>query len=344
MIKKIFFRIVVLLLIAGGWIGWNLFGPTLSAPSGKYFYIRSGSDYAAVKQSLLDKKIVPNEFFLSTLADLLHYPNAVKAGRYEIKKGMSLYQLLKMLRSGNQSPVNLVLNKIRLKEDLAAKIAANFECDSLSMINFLNNDDSAAAYQLNGNTMLSAILPNTYSIFWNASPSRIFRKLYIEQEKFWTEERKKKAATLNMTTVQVYTIASIVEEETLKEEDKGKIASVYINRMETGMRLEACPTIKYALRNFGLKRILNVHTEVNSPYNTYRNNGLPPGPICTPSPSTIDAVLNAPQTNYIFFSAKPDFSGYSNFATTYAEHQQFARVYQHWIDSLLKARAGKEMP
>jgi UPF0755 protein len=147
-----------------------------------------------------------------------------------------------------------------------------------------------------------------------------------------------------MTTVQVYTLASIVEEETLKEEDKGKIASVYLNRMETGMRLEACPTVKYALRNFTLNRVLNVHTEVSSPYNTYRNIGLPPGPICTPAPSTIDAVLNAPQTNYVFFSAKPDFSGYSNFASSYAEHQQYARVYQHWIDSLLKARAGRETP
>jgi UPF0755 protein len=182
MIKRIFIFIVLLLLVAGGWMAWNFFGPTLSVPTGKYFYIRTGSDYATVKKALLDKKIVTNEFYFSKLAALLHYPNAVKAGRYEIKKGMSLYQLLKMLRSGNQSPVNLVINKIRLKEDLAAKIAANFECDSLSVINFLNNDDSAQTYHLNSNTLLSAIIPNTYSIFWNASPSRIFRKLYTEQE------------------------------------------------------------------------------------------------------------------------------------------------------------------
>ncbi|WP_462219274.1 endolytic transglycosylase MltG, partial [Ferruginibacter sp.] len=146
---------------------------------------------------------------------------------------------------------------------------------------------------------------------------------------------------LNMTPKQVYTMASIVEEETNKEEDKGKIASVYINRIETGMKLEADPTVKFAMKDFGLKRILHKHLEYPSPYNTYRQTGLPPGPICTPSSKTIDAVLNAPQTNYIFFVAKPDFNGYSNFATTYSEHLVFAKAYQNALDSLIKAKAAK---
>ena len=339
--KKIIYTCLFILIAAGGFIGWKVFGPAVTVPEGNYFYIKTGSTYAEVKQALLDKKIISSEFFFSLVADRLHYSKSVKAGRYEIKKGMSLFNLIRMLRAGKQTPVNLVINKLRLKEDLAAKIASNFECDSLSVINFLNNPDSLKQYHLDSISLLTAIIPNTYSLFWNTSPSRIFRKLYNEQEKFWTEARKKKAAVLNLTPVQVYTMASIVEEETNKEEDKGKIASVYINRIETGMRLEADPTLKFALRNFALTRILNVHKEVVSPFNTYKNSGLPPGPICTPSAKTIDAVLNAPQTNYIFFVAKPGYSGYSDFSSTYAEHQVYAKAYQQWIASEQKAKAVK---
>jgi UPF0755 protein len=246
-----------------------------------------------------------------------------------------------MLRSGNQSPVNLVITKLRTREDLAQKVAANFECDSLAFINFLNNNDSLRRYNLDTNSLMTAVIPNTYSILWNTSPAKIFRKLFNDQEKFWNEDRKRKAAALNMTPKQVYTMASIVEEETNKQEDKGKIASVYMNRIETGMKLEADPTVKFAMKDFGLKRILHVHLAYPSPYNTYQQTGLPPGPICTPSQSTIDAVLDAPQTNYIFFVAKPDFNGYSNFAATYAEHLVFAKAYQKALDSLIKAKAAK---
>ncbi len=340
--KKIIYGCLLTLIAAGGFISWKVFGPAVTVPEGNYFYLKTGSTYLEVKQALLDKKIVTSEFFFSQVAERLHYPKAVKAGRYEIKKGMSLFSLIRMLRAGRQTPVNLVINKLRLKEDLAAKIAANFECDSISVINFLNNRDSLKQYNLDTTSLLTAIIPNTYSVFWNTSPSRIFRKLYYEQEKFWTEERKKKAALLNMSPQQIYTMASIVEEETNKEEDKGKIASVYINRIETGMRLEADPTLKFALRNFALSRILNTHKEVVSPFNTYKNNGLPPGPICTPSGKTIDAVLNAPQTNYIFFCAKPDYSGYSDFSSSYAEHQVYARAYQQWIAIEQKAKAAKK--
>jgi UPF0755 protein len=339
--KKIIFSLIFIMAASAGFLAWKVFGPTITAPDEKYFYIKSGSSYADVKKSLLDKKIVGSEFFFTQLAEKLNYPKTVKAGRYEIKNGMSLFSLIRMLRAGNQSPVNFVINKLRLKEDLAAKIASNFECDSLSVINYLNNKDSLKKYNLDSNTILSAIIPNTYSISWNTPPSKIFKKLFNDQEKFWTEERKKKAAALNMTPLQVYTMASIVDEETNKDEDKGKVASVYINRIETGMRLEADPTLKFALKDFGLKRVLNVHKEVVSPYNTYKNSGLPPGPICTPSGKTIDAVLNAPQTNYIFFVARPGYSGYSDFASTYAEHMVYAKAYQQWIDTVLRAKAAK---
>jgi UPF0755 protein len=336
--KKIILALAAVLLIAGAFISFKILGPTTTAPEKKYFYIKTGENFTTVKEGLLEAKIVQSRFWLTQVADKLNYTKAVKAGRYEIKNGMSLFSLIRMLRSGNQSPVNLVINKIRVKEDLAQKIAANFECDSLSVISFLNNADSIKKYNVDSNTLMTAVIPNTYSILWNTTPAKIFKKLYNDQEKFWNSDRKKKAAALNMTPKQVYTMASIVEEETNKEDDKGKIASVYINRIETGMKLEADPTVKFAMKDFGLKRILHGHLAYPSPYNTYQQTGLPPGPICTPSSKTIDAVLNAPQTNYIFFVAKPDFRGYSNFAATYTEHLVYAKAYQNALDSLIKAK------
>jgi UPF0755 protein len=334
--KKKILTILLLLIICGGFIGWKIFGPTVNAPEKRYFYIKTGDTYDAVKKDLAADKIIGGEFWFSQVAKKLSYPAKVKAGRYEIKEGMSIFNLVRMLRSGNQSPVNLIITKLRTKEDLAQKIANSFECDSLSVIALLNNRDSLQKYGLDSNTVMTAVIPNTYSILWNTTATKIFKKLYSDYEKFWNEDRRKKAAALNMTPQQVYTMASIVEEETTKEADKGKIASVYINRIASGQRLEADPTIKFALRNFGLKRIRDSHklAAKDSPYNTYFSTGLPPGPICTPSSKTIDAVLNAPTTNYLFFVAKPDWSGLSNFADNYAEHQMNARIYQHFLDSV----------
>ncbi|MBL0056315.1 MAG: endolytic transglycosylase MltG [Chitinophagaceae bacterium] len=334
--KKVIYSLLVVILLSGGFLGWQIFGPTVSAPGGKYFFIPTGSSYASVREQLIEKKIIRGPFFFDLLAKQFKYTKNVKPGRYPVREGMSLYKLIRMLRSGSQSPVNLTITKLRTKEDLAQKLAANFETDSLSVINFLNNADSLRPYQLDTHNLMTAVIPNTYAILWNTPVSRIFKRLYNEKEKFWTEERKRKAAALNMTPEQVYAMASIVEEETLKEEDKGKIASVYINRIASGQKLEADPTIKFALRNFGLKRIRNSHKEAAaaSPYNTYYVKGLPPGPICTPSSNTIDAVLNAPSTDYIFFVARPDWSGLSNFTSSYAEHQINAKNYQHFLDSI----------
>jgi len=334
--KKIITGILAIGLLAGGYAAWQVFGPTVSVPDGNYFYIRTGTKYETVRQELLDKKIVGNAFFFDLLASSVKYTGHVKPGRYQISKGMSLYRLLRMLRAGNQAPVNLVITKLRTPEDLASKLAANFEVDSVTVMGFLGNEDSLAHYQLNRNTLMTAVIPNTYAILWNSSVSRIFRKLYNEKEKFWNTERRNKAAALDLMPEEVYTMASIVEEETNKEEDKGKVASVYINRINSGQKLEADPTIKFALRKFGLKRIRNIHKEAAaaSPYNTYYVKGLPPGPICTPSSRTIDAVLNAPTTDYLFFVARPDWSGLSNFTASYAEHLVNAKNYQRFLDSV----------
>lgn len=243
-----------------------------------------------------------------------------------------------MLRSGKQVPVNLVITKLRTKEDLAKKISGNFEVDSLTVINFLNNSDSLQTFNVDTNTVMTDVIPNTYTYTWNTPVKNIFKKLYIEEQNFWNKERLEKAQRLQLTPKQIYTLASIVEEETNKQDDKGKIASVYINRLRKGMKLAADPTVKFAMRDFGLKRIYHKHLEYVSPYNTYLNTGLPPGPICTPSIKTIDAVLDSPQTDYLFFVARADFSGYSNFASTYEQHQVYAKAYQQALDSLIKTR------
>ncbi len=214
-------------------------------------------------------------------------------------------------------------------------MADNFEPDSVTISKFINNPDSLSKYNLDTNTILTAIIPNTYTFVWNTTMPRIFSRLFAEKQKFWNTQRVAAATALGLSEQQVYILSSIVEEETNKQEDKGKIASVYLNRLHSGMKLGADPTVKFALRDFGLKRIFFKHISYPSPYNTYLNAGLPPGPICTPSIKTIDDVLNAPSTNYLYFVAKPDFSGYSNFATSYDEHKKNAKAYQQALDSII---------
>jgi UPF0755 protein len=331
----------ILFLVAlaiGGFAAWNIFGPNVSAPADKYFYIKTGETYDEVIASLKEQKIVKGGFFFDRLVAQAKYKSNVKAGRYEIKDNSSIYALIKMLKAGKQSPVKLVINKIRLKEDLAGKIGKSFEIDSLEIINFLSNKDSIAAYNLNDNTLMSAIIPNTYELNWNTNLKKIFSRLKSEEEKFWKTDRTQKAKAKNLSPLQVYIIASIVEEETNKAEDKPLVASVYKNRLLKGEKLQADPTVKFAMKDFLLKRILFSHLKFESPYNTYLHAGLPPGPICTPSIKTIDAVLDAPETNYMFFVAKPDFKGYSNFAVTYPEHQAFAKAYQNALDSLIRSK------
>lgn len=331
--KKFILISLLILVVLGAFTAWNLFGPTVHAPASKYFYIKTGSTYEDVKKSLVDQDIIGGTFFFDRVAKQVKYNKRVKPGRYEIKGG-SLVNLVRMLKAGNQSPVRFVINKLRTKEDLASKIGNNFETDSATVMNFISNNDSLASYHLDTNTVMTLIIPNSYLIWWNSSLKNILDRLSTQQQHFWEGKRIEKAAALKLTPVQVYTIASIVEEETNQPEDKGKIASTYINRLEKGMKLEADPTVKYAMRNFALKRILRGHLQYPSPYNTYLQTGLPPGPICTPSINTIDAVLDAPRTNYLFFVAKPDLRGYSNFAATYPEHLAFAKAYQQALDSL----------
>lgn len=335
--RSIFKILLAAVFLVGIYFSWNVVGPVVSAPQEKYFYISTGSNYEDVKSALVDRHILSNTTFFDLIAKALKYPAHIKPGRYEFTNGSNLLSLVRKLKSGNQKAVRLVLTKLRTKEDLAGKIGENFESDSAEVIKFLLSNDSLSPYHLDTNTVMSIIIPNSYLLWWNGSFSKIFKRLKTQHDYFWDGERTEKAQRIGMSPVQIYTLASIVEEETNMDNDKPKVASVYINRLKKGMKLEADPTVKYAMRQFELKRILKGHLLYPSTYNTYRQTGLPPGPICTPSINTIDAVLNAPETDFIFFVAKPDFSGYSNFSNNYEEHIKNARQYQQALDRLINS-------
>jgi UPF0755 protein len=336
--RRILTLVFVLLLIALAYAAWLVVGPGTSfSQKTKSLYVYTGkTDRASVLQTLSSGEYISHPTVFDWMARTAGVWDKIKPGRYEIPNGSNLIQLLRTLKNARQTPIRLVLTKVRTKEELASALGNLFECDSLTVIGYLNNPDSAAVFGLDTSNILCAVIPNTYQIYWNTTPSHLMHRFWSEQEHFWTSERKDAATRLGLSPVQVYILASIVEEETNRDNDKPLIASTYLNRLAKGMRLAADPTIKFAMRDFQLKRIYEKYTHFPSPYNTYLNAGLPPGPICTPSIKTIDATLAAPLTDYLYFVAKPDFSGYSNFASTYPDHLKNAKAYQTALDSLWK--------
>jgi UPF0755 protein len=329
--KKIILGIIGLLILVAVFIAWKFFGPAVSVKTDSYLYIKTGSTYQDVQHELTKNNFLRSTLWFRTASKIIGFKN-IKPGRYKLTDGMSMLNLVRMLNNGQQWPVNFVITKIRTKENLAAKTGAAFECDSLQMIHFLNNTDSLQPYGLDSNTVMAAAMPYTYEIKWNTTPGKIFRQLYTAYKVFWTPERKQKADSLHLTPAEVSTLASIMDEETNEPADRPNMASVYLNRIAKGMPLQADPTLKFAMKNFGLRRILNEHKEVQSPYNTYMNKGLPPGPICTPATETIDAVLNSPKTGYLYFVANSDFSGTHIFTTNYDDHMKYARLYQQELN------------
>src|SRR4030095_1001302 len=337
--KKTFRFVLILVLILVLFAAWKVFGPSVTVPEEKFLYIRTGETFGQVKDELISKKIISSSHWFDWTASALKF-NSVKAGKYEIKKSMSLFELIRVLKNGRQTPVKLVITKLRLKEDLARKLGQQFEFDSLAAIQFLSNNDSLKVFGVDSNTVIATVMPDTYSFYWNSNPKMVYQKLYDHWQKFWNEERKKKASSIQLTPIEVSTLASIVDEEVNLKSEKEKISSVYLNRLHKNMEMESCPTVKYALRDFALTRLYYKHLKVQSPYNTYENRGLPPGPICTPQPETIDIVLNAPQTDYLYFVANSDFSGTHIYTSNYADHLKFAKKFaeaQDKQDSIRKA-------
>jgi UPF0755 protein len=341
--KKIILGVLLVLLLAAGFIGYKVAGPAVTDKNGKYLYIRSGDGMTELLEKLDSGHVIKSTAWFTRVAGWLNF-KTVKPGRYELKNGMSLYALVRKLRAGDQSLVKLVIVKERTREAFASKLGRKFdtECDSLTMIRFINSNDSLRVFGLDTSTFLSVMLPYTYEIKWNSSPARIIEQFQVAYKKFWTPERTDKAARLNLTPLQATILASIVEEETTRKADKYSIASTYLNRLKIRMKLQACPTAKYVSRNFQLDRITEKQTSLVSPYNTYLNEGLPPGPICTPSLESVEAVLNAPATAYLYFVASYAFDGSTIFTSNYDDHMKYARLFQaeqrRRADSVKKVR------
>jgi len=290
--------------------------------------------------SLVAKKIIYEKTSFLLLAKALKVQDKIKAGRFLVKKKTSVLDLLRMLRNNRQATVKLVLNKVRTKGELAKLIAKAFDRDSAAVMTFLSSNDSLQAFDTDTTQLFALLIPNTYEYYWSSSMTQILSKLQKAQIYFWSQNNRiQKAATKGMSQNQIYTLASIVEEETNFDSDKSLIASVYQNRLNKQMPLQACPTIKYAMQDFTITRIYEKYLSNASPYNTYRIKGLPPGPICTPAAKTIDLVLDAPKTDYIYFVAKADFSGYHHFSNNYAEHDRYAKEYQKKLDEYQAKKA-----
>jgi len=334
-------------LLTAGIFAWKIFGSGTAFPEKTRTFIidEGGSDRKAVMTVLKEANIISSPAAFSFLGSRLDIWGKIRPGKYEVKKGASLLDIARMLKNGRLAEFKLVINRIRTREDLAKLISKNFKPDSVSVMNFISSNDSLQKFDVDTTSLFTMIIQDTYFFYWNTSINRILQKLKDAGDAFWQKnERLQKAKEAGFTPGEIYTIASILDEESNIDSDKYKIASVYINRLNTGIPLQADPTIRYAMKNFTMNRVYFKHLQYPSPYNTYRNKGLPPGPICTPLPKTIDIVLNAPKTEYLYFVAKSDFSGYHQFSSTYEEHDRYAKEYQKALDAYMARKQQKSQP
>jgi UPF0755 protein len=317
---------------------WQIFKtPNLQADKTEGFYLLIPSNspkFETVWDSLKKHKVVKDEVSFKFLVKLLKYKENVKAGRYFIHKDMGNYNAIMMLKKGIQTPVKLTFNNIRLKEELIRKVGSKFEFDSTAFSQMLYNDTMCRKYGFDKETIMCMFLPNTYEVFWNSKPEKLFDRMKHEYDKYWTDARKKQAQSIGFTPIQVQILASIVEAETKKNDEKPRVAGTYINRLNIQMPLQADPTVIFALKDFSIKRVLKNQLQVNSPYNTYKNIGLPPGPINLPELSSIEAVLNYERHNYLYFCASPALNGYHVFASDYNDQLKNAQLYQEALNQL----------
>ena len=333
--RKFVTAFVLLAIIGCGGMVYELYSrvyqPNIVMPDNdeKYIYIPSNSEFTDVVKILSENGLLINANSFEWLAKQKKYDANIKAGRYRINRALNNNDLVNLLRSGKQTPIKVTFNNLRNKEQLAGKIASQIEADSLSILNYITDTIFLNKLQLNTDNVACLFIPNTYEFYWNTSVDGFVNRMVKEYSNFWNSSRKKKAADIKLNYYQVAVLASIVEkEQSIKRDERPEIAGVYLNRLKKRMKLESDPTLIFALGDFTIKRVLNKDKKVESPFNTYKNKGLPPGPICIPSINAIDAVLNASEHNYIFMCAKEDFTGYHNFAKTYAKHLVNARKYQ----------------
>lgn len=331
--------IVLLILIVGGVFGYRYYSMIFgqNVPNNlktDLVQIPSGSDFEEAVEALKKQGIIEDEASFRWVANLLEkrFDKVIRPGQYKIEGGMSNKQLIAIL-SRNQTPVQFVIHNKRTLPQIAGHCGRFFEADSLEFLEALLEESFWKANGYNLETAMSAFIPNTYQFYWTTTPEDFLKKIIEEHDIFWDKEnRRAKAKAINYSEAEVYTLASIVETESQHKPERPRIAGVYLNRLRIGIPLQADPTLVFAIGDFSMRRIYKVHTEIDSPYNTYKYAGLPPGPIYMSSISSIDAVLNAEKHDYLYFCAKPDLSRTHNYAKTLSAHNVNAANYQRWLN------------
>ena len=332
----------LLLALFGGAVGyaaWRVaYRPNVTAfaEGPAYLYIRTGTGYAAVLDLLEKQQLLIEPATFRWVAGQHDYPAHVQPGRYRLAPGMGNVDLVRMLQFGRQDTVRLEIKPFHYLDQLPRRVCGPLETDSFKLALLLGDNASLLArYRLDTCTIRTMFIPGPYRLLWNTSAPVLLDSVAARYRRFWKPERQARADSLKMTRTQVSVLASIVQRETAQPTDKPLIAAVYLNRLRLGQPLQADPTLLWPLHGLGTrKRVLNVDKKVDSPYNTYRHKGLPPGPITTPLPGSLLAVLKPAHNKNLFFCARPDGSGFSDFAETYAQHKRNARRYQHRLDSL----------
>ncbi len=325
--------IPALLVAAAGY--YHLFYPnTADNIEAGYFFIEPDASYFDVINSLDTLGFIKSRTTLDRVARRKGYDKRIIAGKYVIPSGIGNNKLINLLRSGSQVPVAVTIINYRTINEMAGKVATYINADSTSIVDFFNDESNYKNDGFDRETIIGMILPDTYEFRWNTTAKGFYTRMLREYNIFWTEQKRKVADSLGLTLNEVSILASIIDDEVLKEDEKPRIAGVYLNRLKSGIPLQACPTIRFALNDFTIKRVLTEHLKVDSPYNTYKIRGFPPGPIRIASKSGILAVLKAENHSYYYFVARSDFSGYHHFSRTLAEHNRYAAEYQRELNKL----------
>ena len=333
--KKILIPLIVfstLLSTTSVYIYQMLFSPNflINQPD-KMIIIEDNTDFKTLTNQLIEDTLLNDIISFSFLSKLMKYSENVKEGNYKVKMNMSNYDLISMLRSGNQTPINITFSYSRKINDLAQNISQKLKISEKELMDYIIKN-GLSNYGFDTQNIIGMFLPDTYEVYWDITPKKLLDKMKEEYDKFWNSERIRKLKRVNLSKNEVITLASIVASETNKIDEADRIAGVYINRLRKKMLLQADPTLIFAANDFSIRRVLNKHKKIKSPYNTYMNKGLPPGPIRLSPKKYIDAVLNFEDHRYIYFCAKDDFSGYHEFAITLSEHNKNARKFQRALN------------
>lgn len=335
--KKNIFKILIFFALCGvaaAYYGYSvIYKNNIKSDKETEIFIKSGSSFDDVMQTLNEKNILQNVSSFKTVASLMKYNKSkVPAGRYVIKPNTGNRALITKLRSGDQDAVKVTINNVRIIPELAGVLSRYFETDSMGFLQYLSSPATLENLKKSKETLMTSFLPDTYEMFWTDSPEKIISRLYDHRNKFF-DKNSSQLQNIGLSAEEAYTLASIVDKESNLAEEHPVIAGVYLNRLKIGERLAADPTVVFALQDFSIRRVLNTHLAFDSPYNTYMYAGLPPGPIGMPNMSSIKGVLNPQKHDYLFFCAKPGYNSGHNFAVTYGQHLENARIYQNWLNA-----------